>query len=428
MEFAKRFPRELHEETTIDDDGHVNMRQRETNLNTINKIMTYFARSNTDCTSLLSGTAVKAVISYVTDYISKLGLKSYQAFASVFDVFDRNAEDLDGIGVDEYSTKKLMRQMVNSMSTKMEIGSPMACMYLLENPDHYPSHEFANFAWRTYVNFVKRYWIAQLDIPEGLKEEVPEDKIKIQNDRGTLVGASIVDDYALRPLIYSDLNLYEWIQCHQKKELNNSERESLLEARRHREEYLNDANDDDSDNDSFMSFIENDQDYSDCHSDAGSARSDSSTWTLADTDEVIVDKQSAQDKETRSVKHLFIGDHKQRDTHGVWCDFSRLDNIIPNFMGGAIPRSDRGDREYYCMTIMTIFKAWRAPSDLKDEESTWDQTFNEHVFTARQRELLGHFNLRFECNDARDDHYNTMKEKIKEGQANYTGKLPYDKD
>ncbi|KAJ7781446.1 hypothetical protein B0H16DRAFT_1298763, partial [Mycena metata] len=332
------------------------MRQCESNLNTINKIITYFARSNTDCTSLLSGTAVKAVISYVTDYISKLGLKSYQAFASVFDIFDRNAEDLDGIGVDEYSTKKLMRQMVNSMSTKMEIGSPMACMYLLENPDHYPSHEFANFAWRTYVNFVKRYWISQLNIPEGMKEEVPEDMIKLQNERGTLVGASIVDDYALRPLIYSGLNLYEWIQCHQKKELNNK---------------------------------------------------------------------------TKAVKHLFIGDHKQRDTHGVWCDFSRLDNIIPNFMGGAIPRSDRGDREYYCMTVLTIFKSWRAPSDLKDKDSTWDQAFNEHVFTARQRELLGHFNLRFECNDARDDHYNTMKQKIREGQSNYSGKLPHnfaDKD
>ncbi|KAJ7131996.1 hypothetical protein C8R46DRAFT_844319, partial [Mycena filopes] len=84
-----RFPREIHKESTVDDDGHVNIKQLEANLNTTNRIMTFFSRSNTDCTSMLSGTAVKAVISYVTDYISKLGLKSYQAFASVFDVFKR---------------------------------------------------------------------------------------------------------------------------------------------------------------------------------------------------------------------------------------------------------------------------------------------------------------------------------------------------
>ncbi|KAJ7830393.1 hypothetical protein B0H13DRAFT_1511601, partial [Mycena leptocephala] len=75
------------------------------------------------------------------------------------------------------------------------------------------------------------------------------------------------------------------------------------------------------------------------------------------------------------------------------------------FWAGPIPRSDKGDREYYCMSIMTIFKPWREPKDLKDEISTWDQTFVEHDFTARQRELLTNFNLRFECNDARDDHY-----------------------
>ncbi|KAJ7131995.1 hypothetical protein C8R46DRAFT_845303, partial [Mycena filopes] len=206
--------------------------------------------------------------------------------------------------------------MVNSMSTKMEIGSPMACMYLLGHPDNYPSHKFANFAWRSYI-----------------------------------VGASIVDDYTFRPLIYSNINLYEWIQCHDKKELTNTERQELLEARRNREAYLEDMNGSD-----------------------------------------------------RDVRHLFIGRHKQRDSHGVSCDFSRLETVIPNFMGGAIPRADRGDREYYCMSIMTLFKPWRLPEQLKDQHSTWDQTFVEHIFTARQTELLNNFNLRYECNDARDDH------------------------
>jgi hypothetical protein len=34
----------------------------------------------------------------------------------------------------------------------MEIGSPMASMYLLQNPDHYTSHIFIPFWWKLFVN------------------------------------------------------------------------------------------------------------------------------------------------------------------------------------------------------------------------------------------------------------------------------------
>ncbi|KAJ7122509.1 hypothetical protein C8R43DRAFT_841519, partial [Mycena crocata] len=89
-----RFPRELFETTHVDVDGHVNIKKKEAYINNISRVLTYFSRSNTDVTSLLSGTSVKAVVSYVSDYVSKLGLKTYQAFASVFDVFERNREVL----------------------------------------------------------------------------------------------------------------------------------------------------------------------------------------------------------------------------------------------------------------------------------------------------------------------------------------------
>ncbi|KAJ7149839.1 hypothetical protein C8R43DRAFT_844319, partial [Mycena crocata] len=84
-----RFPRDLFENTHVDKDGHVNIRKKEAYVNTISRVVTYFSRSNTDVTSLLSGTSVKAVVSYVSDYVSKIGLKTYQAFASIHDVFAR---------------------------------------------------------------------------------------------------------------------------------------------------------------------------------------------------------------------------------------------------------------------------------------------------------------------------------------------------
>jgi hypothetical protein len=59
------------------------------------------------------------------------------------------------------------------------------------------------------------------------------------------------------------------------------------------------------------------------------------------------------------------------------------------------------------MPIMTLFKPWRAPADLKDTDSTWDQIFHEHIFTARQQELIQNFNLP-------DDHYAIMRKQMAE--------------
>jgi len=41
---------------------------------------------------------------------------------------------------------------------KIELGSPMAAMYLLEHPDHYTSHKFVTFWWKGFVYQVHRAW------------------------------------------------------------------------------------------------------------------------------------------------------------------------------------------------------------------------------------------------------------------------------
>ena len=45
-----------------------------------------------------------------------------------------------------------MTKIVNSLSAKMEMGSPMACMYLLVNPDYYTNYRFVPFYWQSYVH------------------------------------------------------------------------------------------------------------------------------------------------------------------------------------------------------------------------------------------------------------------------------------
>ncbi|KAF8583871.1 hypothetical protein K439DRAFT_1347671, partial [Ramaria rubella] len=69
--------------------------------------------------------------------------------------------------------------------------------------------------------------------------------------------------------------------------------------------------------------------------------------------------------------------------------------LVPNFLGGTIPRRDKGDHEYYCATMLTLFKPWRTGFDLKNDFESW-----EDAFTDRQLQIMSFMQIRFECNDA----------------------------
>ncbi|KAJ7182678.1 hypothetical protein C8R43DRAFT_868814, partial [Mycena crocata] len=414
-----RFPRDVVPESTIAEDGHIEVRHREPMMNTVNPIITFLNRCNSDVTSLLSGTAVKAVVSYVSDYVSKLSLKSYQMFASVYNVFEKETELLGGSAKDKDNARHLMRKMVNSMSSKMEIGSPMASMYLLGNPDHYTSHKYVTFAWRPYLQFIRAHWVRDIVVEDEEERKNDEEKVPISKQEGRFIPNSGVDDYRYRPVIYNNVTLYEWIQCSAKKKMSIRERTAFEEEIRMSEilrpEYYKAAvrrlREEDDDLDLDEDRLEDDAEYDEGQADMDDQQDEVSDWETDDDDDVIWDKQSRIDKNKKPRRHPFLPRHPLFPTHIVSCDYSRLATIIPNFIGGSMPRSDKGDRATYCMTMLTLFKPWRSPADLKDDISTWDQAFTEHEFTERQKELLLNFDVRYECNDARDDHFAQMKKK-----------------
>ncbi|KAJ7441884.1 hypothetical protein FB451DRAFT_1058020 [Mycena latifolia] len=411
-----RFPRTVVPESVVDQDGHISVRHVEPMLNTFNPILTYFSRCNTDVMSLLSGTAVKAVISYVSDYVSKVALKSYQLFASVFQVFDSSSEMLRGDANNHERSRHLVRKMVNSLSTKMEIGSPMASMYVLGHPDHYASHMYVPFRWRSYTLFVNKFWLADDMIDDD--DTQPEEKVVITRQNGQFVASSSVDDYVYRPAVFENVTLYEWVQCSDKRVRSAKERHVFaqeIQMQSHlivRQTCKNSVHGESDDGDSDFEFSD-DEDLSYNDSEVFS----DSDWETDDDDEVIASKQAKLDKLRKPIRYPFLPGHPKYLSHDVLCDFSKVNSVIPNFIGGALPRADKGDRNFYCMTMLTLFKPWCSPADLKDSDSTWAQTFRYHDFTKRELELMGNFNVRYECNDARDDHFAQMQRKMKEAEA-----------
>ena len=208
-----RFPREIIEKTEVDlNDGSIKIKKHEQWTNFITPTLTYLLRSNSDVTSLLSGTAIKAIIAYVTDYITKVPLKTHTMFDAVRSVFDRKVELINSDQSREEKARKLITNIVNSLTASMEIGGPMASLYLLGNPDHYTNYKFRPFYWRPYVNYIWRAHNLITEKTNNNKEEViDEDNILILKMKSEYIGYSPILDYIYRPDNYNEICLYDWI-------------------------------------------------------------------------------------------------------------------------------------------------------------------------------------------------------------------------
>ncbi len=86
----------------------------------------------------------------------------------------------------------------------------MACMYLLGNPDHYTDHSFVNLYWRSFVNEALRTCTSN----EEIIKDIPKHYVVITKG---LTASSPIYDYIYRPLKYSNMCLYDWVQQVQKK-------------------------------------------------------------------------------------------------------------------------------------------------------------------------------------------------------------------
>jgi hypothetical protein len=189
---------------------------------------------------------------------------------------------------------------------------------------------------------------------------------------------NIVDDYMYRPYELSDKSLYEWIQIYIRLKCTKAE-QKRFQSQKH-EDVKPPA--------VFQSDEENDTDFE------------------SDSDYLEFD-QAPEKKETEG-KYSFLQNHPLYETHQI--SISKSKSLIPNFAGGSLPRCDRGDREYYCATMLTLFKPWRHGKTLKGDDQSWDEAFTNYKFTPRQIEQMRFFNIYYECNDARDDYSKLLKQ------------------
>ncbi|PPQ97805.1 hypothetical protein CVT26_012849 [Gymnopilus dilepis] len=387
-ECSARFPRPVYSKTVVDEhDGHIDLKKQEPMMNDFSPVLAYFMRGNTDTTSLLSGTAVKAVMHYVSDYLTKLTTKTHHIFEAAKVILLKNREQTESPTDSLSNGRRTLLKIVNSLSTKLELGSPFASLYLLGNPDHYVSHTFVPFYWRTFVNYVSDNIAEGSSSLGNATDEENEEGIPLEigQSDGRYFERSRVHDYIYRPKIYDRLPLWNWIQGHTIRKRTPKELAIFKYCLQKTGHNIPDIELDEGEVELVpKKFVEMSADAIKAHTDM-------------------------------LLRPSFLCGHPMFLTHCPVFSASNLRLNVPNILGGSLPRSDIGDREFYSKTMLVLFKPWRDPSGLRDGISSWTEAFNLHCFTTRQVTLMKNFNLRYECLDARDDFQ--AKRKLNESTA-----------
>lgn len=384
-ECKARFPREIVGESTVLPSGSINIRKHERWINNYAPVLSYVLRCNTDVTSLLSGTAIKAVVMYITDYITKYNLSTSVVFDVILSVFQKNREYLQGDDDQKDKAKKLITQLVNALTSKQEIGSPMASMYILGHPDHYTNCTFVPLNWKSYVSYVDASFSqtdndCSCDNLDDAQYEFSKQKLLIMRHQNRLVGYNNVLDYVLRPDECNECTLYDWITQYRKIKSSQNEPKTCSA-------YNNNSDDNrDSNTDTDEDFEPEYQENND--------PTEQHLFSVLDF---------------RQTKLKYQPDHPQSKSHYVQY-LPQGKRPLANFLN-TIPRSDSND-ENYCKIMLTLFKPWRDGLDLKQENLSWSECFSAMIFSESAVTLMKNFNIKYECLDSRDDY--SAKSKLHE--------------
>lgn len=385
--------------------GELTLRKLDGMVANFNATMLKAIRCNMDIKFLGSGADAKAVIYYITDYISKSQLKTHVAYATLelaikklgeFDPLEDNVS---------ISAKKLLIKCCNAMIGLQELSAPQVSSYLLGFNDHYTSHSFKQLFWKAFETHLERkspspecYPTSKYQpavIPSidddtvveenGVMMHMNEDEIRIEldKDRFLVPKGDQVADYIYRGRKLECLNLWDFI----------SQIEKVRKRKQEPTDFLNSINE--------------------CESDLDEEKNDNENLLDENDDDVMTDVL----EEGHTVLSLtsdsrptckFLNDHVEQASH-ILRVRQPTQRAVPVLIGPALPRRNvETHAAQYSHAMLLLFKPWREVSDLRAAGESWEIAFEAFLESSECdleiREIMNNMQLMHECKDSRDSH------------------------
>lgn len=139
-----------HPVTELDPETHsILLRRLHPRINSHNDIISFLTQSNNDVKFIGSGQAAKALVYYVTDYITKPPLPTHIGLSALRVAIEKNQRQMefDPLLTPQSNARSLFIKCANGMLGRQETSHAQVMSYLVGGGDHYTSHRFTTLYW-----------------------------------------------------------------------------------------------------------------------------------------------------------------------------------------------------------------------------------------------------------------------------------------
>ena len=126
--------------------GEIVMKRSHQWINNFNEWLITACRSNMDIKFIWSGSDAKALVYYITDYVTKSNLSFYDMFS----LAQQGMKSVEQHGTKSTSenitekSRKLVLRCYNMIASHQEVSDVQVASYLMNYGDHYTTHAFQN--------------------------------------------------------------------------------------------------------------------------------------------------------------------------------------------------------------------------------------------------------------------------------------------
>lgn len=378
----------IHPITTIEPETQsIQLRRLHPWIASYNDLVIFLVQANMDIKHIGSGEGAKALIYYITDYITKASIPAHLGLAAL--MYAINRTDVKYHGLQRWTPREktgALTILVNSMISRIEISHAQVMSELIGGGNHYTGDRYRMLHFRTFEAMVVRYWeppstVAVELVPtndldavrspspaasRGNEDGIPQlpglspapsveadddpDTVTLALSPGSISAINQQQDYLLRPSTepFASMPLYQYTGMTEKIT-------SIAEGRR------------------------------------------------LDKRSQPVNVNGPRRGRPEQGRGRFQPSHPHHATHVVR---SRVTWVIPVILSKRLPRPDRTpeEKELWARAIVTLFVPWRTPADLRLSEETWTEAYQRFLprIAPQHRTIIHNMSVLSECKDARD--------------------------
>ena len=338
------FPHEVVSDSYFDTDTNsVVLKCLDSMVNYFNRYILVYCRHNHDLKCILSGKAAEAAMCYITDYITKMEMKTYQIL-SLLSRATASVPEEPEVSLRERG-RQLLHKCLTQFTRQQQIHAQQAARYLRGYNDTISSHNTIPLMSGLLLDFISQEYRIQIDEDSECKEDKLERSfLKIQTDQaGNLVNHNQLTDYWFRDTTLSNMNFYEFVRCI-----------TLTKIRQ--------WNNEDITNKKIFSNIQK--------------------------------------------KHKLLDNHPLRESHYLVehtneeCGQTGK-QFVPRIIGATIPREKTGLQ--WKIFILAHFKPFSFSDPLIRNGETIKNAFDNFEFSSRSQQIMKNWEDTHECEDKRDE-------------------------